>query len=54
MGMNGAAPANHWRPFNVEWDRVVTDVQGNTILIDAPITCAICTSFAGGTPLVEA
>lgn len=48
MGMNGAAPANHWRPFNVEWDRVVTDVQGNTILIDAPITCAIERRWGGG------
>jgi hypothetical protein len=47
MGMNGPAP-NTWRPFNVEWDRVVVDVQGNTILIDAPITCAIEKKWGGG------
>src|SRR4051812_18526004 len=33
MGMNGDQPANRWRPFNVEWDRVVVDVQGNTLTI---------------------
>jgi hypothetical protein len=48
MGMNGSTPASRWRPFNVEWDRVVTDVQGNTILIDAPITCAIEKRWGGG------
>jgi hypothetical protein len=48
MGMNGTTPASTWRPFNVEWDRVVVDVQGNTILIDVPITCAIEKRWGGG------
>ncbi len=48
MGMNGTTPATTWKPFNVEWDRVVVDVQGNTILIDAPITCAIEKRWGGG------
>ena len=48
MGMNGTTPATTWRPFNVDWDRVVVDVQGNTILIDAPITCAIEKKWGGG------
>jgi len=48
MGMNGSTPATTWKPFNVEWDRVVVDVQGNTILIDAPITCAIEKRWGGG------
>lgn len=48
MGMNGSTPATSWKPFNVEWDRVVVDVQGNTILIDAPITCAIEKRWGGG------
>jgi len=49
MGMNSAAsPQARWRPFNVEWDRVVVDVQGNTITIDAPITCAIEKRWGGG------
>jgi hypothetical protein len=48
VGMNGSTPASRWRPFNVEWDRIVTDVQGNTITIDAPITCAIEQRWGGG------
>jgi hypothetical protein len=48
MGMNGTTQQSTWRPFNVEWDRVVTEVQGNTITIDAPITCAIEKQWGGG------
>jgi hypothetical protein len=48
VGMNGEAPASRWRPFNIEWDRVVVDVQGNTIAVDAPITCAIDRRWGGG------
>src|SRR5207342_3639820 len=48
MGMNGDQPANRWRPFNVEWDRVIVDVQGNVLTIDAPITCAIEKPWGGG------
>ncbi len=48
VGMNGESPQSRWRPFNVDWDRVVVDVQGNTITIDAPITCAIEKRWGGG------
>ena len=50
MGMNGKQYAqDRWNaPFNINWDRVVLDVQGNTILIDAPITCAIEKKWGGG------
>jgi hypothetical protein len=48
VGMNGEAPASRWRPFDVEWDRVIVDVQGNTLTVDAPITCAIETPWGGG------
>jgi hypothetical protein len=48
VGMNGASPASRWRPFNVEWDRLVTAVEGNTITVDAPITCAIERRWGGG------
>lgn len=48
VGMNGENPASRWRPFNVDWDRVVVDVQGNTITIDSPITCAIEKRWGGG------
>jgi hypothetical protein len=48
VGMNGDTPASRWRPFNIDWDRTVVDVQGNTITVDAPITCAIETRWGGG------
>ena len=48
VGMNGPDAQSRWRPFNVEWDRVVVEVQGNTITVDAPITCAIEKRWGGG------
>lgn len=48
VGMNGETPQSRWQPFDIDWDRVVTDVQGNTITIDAPITCAIEKRWGGG------
>ena len=48
VGMNGASPASRWRPFNIEWDRQVTAVEGDTVTIDAPITCAIERRWGGG------
>ncbi|MRR21353.1 hypothetical protein EG830_00015 [bacterium] len=37
-----------WRPFTINYDRVVTGVQGNTITVDAPVFCAIETRWGGG------
>lgn len=48
VGMNGDTPASRWRPFNVDFDRVVVEVQGNTLIVDAPITCAIERRWGGG------
>jgi len=48
VGMNGPDNNSRWNPFNVEWDRVVVDVQANTITVDAPITCAIEKRWGGG------
>jgi hypothetical protein len=48
VGMNGDTPASRWRPFDVEWDRIVVDVEGDTLTIDAPITCAIEARWGGG------
>ena len=48
VGMAGPDAQSRWTPFNVEWDRVVVDVQGNTITVDAPITCAIEKRWGGG------
>jgi hypothetical protein len=46
----GMGPENkfRWKPFNIDWDRTVVDVQGNTITIDAPIMCAIEKRWGGG------
>jgi len=48
VGMNGPDNASRWRPFNVEWDRVVVNVQGDSIEVDAAITCAIEKRWGGG------
>jgi hypothetical protein len=48
VGMNGPDNASRWRPFNVEWDRVVLEVQGDFITVDAPITCAMEKQWGGG------
>ena len=37
-----------WRPFRLQFDRVVTGVSGNVITVDAPITCAIDAQWGGG------
>ncbi|MGB8491686.1 MAG: hypothetical protein WCE64_11575 [Bacteroidales bacterium] len=37
-----------WRPFNIIWDRIITEVKGNTITIDAPVFCAIEARWGGG------
>ncbi len=48
VGMNTDAPGGRWQPFTIDWDRVVTDVQGNTVTVDAPILCAIEKRWGGG------
>jgi hypothetical protein len=48
IGM-GADNRNRWRaPFTMDWDRVIVEVQGNTITVDAPFTCAIEKKWGGG------
>lgn len=37
-----------WRPFDLDFDRVVTAVQGRRITVDAPIACAIDARWGGG------
>lgn len=39
---------NRWQPFNINYDRTIMDIKGNTITIDAPIFCAIETRWGGG------
>ncbi|NMC40746.1 MAG: hypothetical protein GYA43_06175 [Bacteroidales bacterium] len=37
-----------WRPFNISYDRIITDIKGNTVTIDAPVFCAIDERWGGG------
>lgn len=37
-----------WRPFNIEYDRIITGINGNTVTIDAPVFCAIDARWGGG------
>ncbi|MGN7491957.1 discoidin domain-containing protein [Paenibacillus sp. SAF-054] len=37
-----------WSPFNLDFDRVITAVNGNTITVDAPISNAIERKWGGG------
>jgi hypothetical protein len=43
-----AAGRNRWRPFTITYDRVITEVKGNTIVLDAPIFTAVETRWGGG------
>lgn len=46
----GGLSALGWKPGQrvIQWKRVVTALNGNTISIDAPITTALDTAFGGG------
>ncbi|MBM3852138.1 MAG: hypothetical protein FJ399_03175 [Verrucomicrobia bacterium] len=37
-----------WAPFALPFDRVITQVQGNRITVDAPLACAIEARWGGG------
>ncbi|MEC0370142.1 discoidin domain-containing protein [Paenibacillus chibensis] len=37
-----------WAPFNLDFDRVITAVDGNTITVDAPVANAIEQKWGGG------
>ncbi len=58
LGMDLLGPASGGDPddvpwtasgYNMEFDRVITRIEGNRIMIDAPLTCAIEARYAGGT-----
>jgi hypothetical protein len=38
-----------WEPFDLNFNRVITAIDGRAITIDAPITCAIESRWGGGT-----
>lgn len=47
----GAADVVPWTTNNyqLDFDRIITRIEGNRITVDAPITCAIEAKYAGGT-----
>lgn len=47
----GGLGALGWKPGeqDIFWDRKITEVKGNTITIDAPLTTALDTAYGGGT-----
>jgi hypothetical protein len=49
IGMD--ALQNPWQPNskNIDWDRVITDIEGNTITLDAPLTNSLEQQYGGGT-----
>lgn len=49
IGLDSATVKNNrWRPFVITYDRIITDIKGNTITVDAPIFTAIETKWGGG------
>ena len=49
IGLDSVAVGrNRWRPFDLQFDRIITAVNGNTITIDAPVFTAIETRWGGG------
>jgi hypothetical protein len=43
-----SAGRSRWRPFNITYDRIIVDIKGNTITIDATIFTAIDSRWGGG------
>jgi len=39
---------NRWGPFDIDYDRIVTEIKGNTVTVDAPVFCAIDKRWGGG------
>lgn len=39
---------NRWRPFTITYDRIITDIKGNTVTVDGPVFTAIESRWGGG------
>jgi hypothetical protein len=46
----GGISALGWKPgvHNIHWDRIITDISGSKITIDAPLTTALEAKYGGG------
>lgn len=51
LGGTNAPDANPWTPggYHLDFDRVITRLEGNRVFLNAPITCALEQRYAGGT-----
>lgn len=49
IGLDSASVGrNRWRAFTITFDRIITDIKGNTITVDATVFTAIETKWGGG------
>ena len=55
IGMDRIAPrpgaagqTRQWEPFDLDFDRVITAIEGDLLTLDAPLTCAIEERWGGG------
>lgn len=49
LGLDSATVGrNRWQPFNINYDRIIVEIKGNTVTIDAPVFCAIENRWGGG------
>ena len=37
-----------WRPVTTTWDRIIVEINGNKITLDAPVFCAVDARWGGG------
>lgn len=49
LGMNLVSPAWSAGSFDIYADRTITRLEGNTVTLDEPITCALDQQYGGGT-----
>lgn len=49
IGMDSLAVGrNKWMPFDIDYDRIITDIQGSIVSVDGPIFTAIDSRWGGG------
>lgn len=48
-GTDGNDQTKQWGPFTIQFDRVITAIDGQRLTFDAPLACAIEAQWGGGT-----
>ncbi|MGB7160523.1 MAG: hypothetical protein WBD40_20830 [Tepidisphaeraceae bacterium] len=44
----GGSGTKQWTAFDMDFERIITDIKGNQVTVDAPIVCAIESKWGGG------